>query len=75
MNGIIVSTPTPYRLVATLPLTASDGTIVFQTTDLMLYVWYSGAWHAQSGIAVDGVMLSETGDYFTTEAGDYLATE
>lgn len=67
----------PVKLSATEPTTTKEGLLYFNTSDSTLYIYYSGAWVAIGAgtPTVDGVFLSETGDYFITESGDYLATE
>lgn len=74
---IQVNYPLPYTLETSLPLVGYDGQLVLNTADSTLYFWLNGQWNAITGggATVDGVYLSELGDYFITEAGDYLATE
>lgn len=50
-------------------LTDSDG-VVWQ-----LRVDTAGVLYTTASSTVDGVYLSEAGDYYITESGDYLATE
>lgn len=52
-------------------LTDSDG-VVWQLQVDTAGVLYTTVYSASG---VDGVYLSEAGDYYITEAGDYLATE
>jgi hypothetical protein len=59
------------------PASGYEGDMFFDTDDSILYVYAGGTWVAISGggAVVDGVYLTEAGDYYITEAGDYLATE
>jgi len=59
------------------PANGTNGDLFFNTTDSELLVYYNGTWIAiGSGTAtVDGVYLTESGDYLITEASDYLAME
>jgi hypothetical protein len=61
-----------------VPADGYDGDMFYDTDDGILYIYANGQWNAISGggaPTVDGVYLTEGGDYFITEAGDYLATE
>lgn len=60
---------------STDPSTAESGELFYNTTSSQLKIYISGAWAVVgSGTAtIDGVFITEDGDYIMTEDGDNLA--
>lgn len=68
-----------YKGVLSSAPTGTEGAIYINSSNNTMYVYYTGGWQVMHVLnALTGPttgVLSEAGDYLTTEAGEYLVQE
>lgn len=62
------------ELVTSDPVSAKNGSQIFNTTDNTLKMYYDGVWYTLHTLSVDKLLL-ETGDFILLETGDRILLE
>lgn len=62
-------------VVVSDPATSTDGTMILNTTDNKIKVWYDSRWQVLHTLAIIAFLVQENGDLIFQENGDKLITE